>query len=191
MRVKSFKQFLAESVNTDEIIFKDVHGVTVKVNDLIVMEDDKTVGKVSRFFNSGKEDRMEVDFRSHYLELNPMSKFEIIENPDEKLVKAFEQFNEAKKSAPSFEQQLVADLQKVKGITYEFVEDANFPHKVERNGWELFFKVQGKKVLALVVGYSDDIHLGEIDNTAEGIVKVLKGINKKWMQENDPKGDRW
>lgn len=105
MRVKSFQQF-KESLTTDNIAddFKDINGKTPAVGQLIV-NDDKTIGKIKRFFRDDTRigaggGRMEVDFRGHYLELNPNSEFEILENPDEELVKAFEsQINESVKDA--------------------------------------------------------------------------------------------
>ena len=91
MRVKSFTQF---NESAQSIIFKDIHGNVAKEGDLII-DEDKKIGKVRRFFtnqgkHTSKEDRMEVDFRGHYSELNPSSKFEIIKNPDKKLLKAFD-----------------------------------------------------------------------------------------------------
>jgi hypothetical protein len=98
MRVKSYQQFFenrdSEFYPNDEAIeFKDVNGVVAKVNDLVALEDGQ-IGKVLRFFmqdnkHTTNEPRMEVDLRSSYLELNPMSTFEIIAEPSEDLKKAF------------------------------------------------------------------------------------------------------
>lgn len=83
--IKMFEQF---SQVSESIEFKDINGKVAKVGDFIKHDND-TVGKVKRIFKSGSNDRMEVDFNSHYLELNPKSEFEIIEDTDKKLAKIF------------------------------------------------------------------------------------------------------
>lgn len=74
--------------------FKDTKGKNPKIGDLI-SDEDKNIGKVQRFYKEDNKHttngyRMVVDYRSEIVELNPNNKFEIIENPDEKLKKAFE-----------------------------------------------------------------------------------------------------
>lgn len=87
--------------------FKDANDKTPKVGDFIV-DEDSNVGKIKSFFmtdhkHSENTCRMVVDFRSHILELNPNSKFEIIE-PDESVKKAFEAVqSESLKNVHSFE----------------------------------------------------------------------------------------
>lgn len=76
--IKSFKTF-----NESNTSFKDINGKIPQIDDIIVHDNDE-VGKVANF-HSG---RMLVDFRGHYLELNPNSSFEII-NPNDKIKKSF------------------------------------------------------------------------------------------------------
>lgn len=73
--------------------FKDIHGKTPRVGDFII-DEDKKIGKVLSFFKTDFKHvtngyRMVVDFRSNTVEFNPVSKFEIIENPSKQLLENF------------------------------------------------------------------------------------------------------
>lgn len=77
------------SSNDLEKTFSDKKGKNPKANDFI-KDENNNIGKIKSFFKDGSnEPRMVVDFNSHTLELNPKSKFEII-NPDENTKKVFD-----------------------------------------------------------------------------------------------------
>jgi hypothetical protein len=122
-----------ESISDNSSEFKDIKGKTPKVGDFII-DEEKNVGKVKSFHKEDFKSKyitnsyyMVVDFRSHYLNLNPMSKFEIIENPDEKMVKAFEnkkinQINEA--FSEKIIQKKVAEINKMISLAINSDGDA-------------------------------------------------------------------
>jgi len=43
----------------------------------------------------------------------------------------------------------------------------------------------------IIQGYKTDITLGDIGNKPEDVLTIIKALNKKWYEENDPHGDRW
>lgn len=89
LRLQTFNESLAVNESEDSSgEFKDTKGKTPKVGDFIV-HDNGDVGKVKSFGSDKDGGRMQVDFRGHYLELNPKSTFEIIE-VDDKVKKAFD-----------------------------------------------------------------------------------------------------
>jgi len=98
--LKTFEQF-SQSINEEELKvkdlssqFKDKNGKTPKIGNLIA-DETGSVGQVKAFFmednkHTTNHPRMKVDFRSHFLELNPNSEFEILEEPSQEVLKAFE-----------------------------------------------------------------------------------------------------
>lgn len=111
--IKSFKAF-NESVTE----FKDINGKIPRVDDIIVHENE--VGKVTLFRNG----RMMVDFRGHFLELNPNSSFEII-NPDEKVKKAFNIKSDNKSD-------ILTLLKALKRYDIDTVDNGEFIEQIER-----------------------------------------------------------
>jgi len=62
-----------------------------------------------------------------------------------------------------------------------------------KKGYTLFIRKNksNKKLYGMVQGYKNDINLDEIDSDVKSIKKIVDGINKKWMKDNDPDADRW
>lgn len=70
--------------------FRDVNKKQPKIGDFI-KDEDNNIGVVKSFFTqenkyTSNENRMLVDFNSHYLELNPTSAFEIVELSEKNLL---------------------------------------------------------------------------------------------------------
>lgn len=97
--LKTFEQF---SQNSNEELksvdlpsqFRDKNGKNPKVKDLIT-DETGLVGQVKAFYmqdnkHTTNHPMMTVDFRSHYVDLNPSSEFEILEEPSEDVLKSFE-----------------------------------------------------------------------------------------------------
>lgn len=97
--------------------------------------------------------------------------------------------NESASQSKNFEKNLLDEIKKIKNIEVDTDDKtSNFPIIVKntKSGNELFLKIKGDKVFAVVQGYKRDIILDEIDNTAKGIVSLLNSLNNKWFKDNDP-----
>ncbi|MDD5651562.1 MAG: hypothetical protein PHF86_14300 [Candidatus Nanoarchaeia archaeon] len=60
-----------------------------------------------------------------------------------------------------------------------------------KKGFEVFIKLIGNKLHGWVPGYKTDINLGEIPDNFNELKKLIDGINKTWMKNYDPYGDKW
>lgn len=77
-------------------------------------------------------------------------------------------------------------------LSFDGPDNKPFMNVKNPKGYSIDFKQNDKDSFdGIVQGYKSDIHLGDVGRTYKDLKEVSKAINKSWMKENDPEGDRW
>jgi hypothetical protein len=87
--------------------------------------------------------------------------------------------------------ELENSLIKLDKLGYKIDRDDDNVNITNKKGFDLYIIKNGNEYFAMVPGYKDDIDLGEISVKFQELKKLVDGINKTWMKQNDPYGDRW
>jgi|AntAceMinimDraft_18_1070375.scaffolds.fasta_scaffold08143_2 hypothetical protein len=59
------------------------------------------------------------------------------------------------------------------------------------NFWGIYFEKEGNTFYCRVPGFKRDIDLDDVGNDFKFLEILAQSIDKKWMIENDPDGDKW
>lgn len=101
-------------------------------------------------------------------------------------MKRYKRFEEA-----NLNDELEESLAKLAKLGYKIDKDDDSVNITNKKGFDLYITKGKNDYLATVPGYKDDIDLGDISVKFQDLKKLVDGINKTWMKQNDPDGDKW